>query len=87
MPGFSFTTTVAPHSSQNAFPSCTSSLSGIGSSSVRPTHGDLNVDTRLSARNYIDTVGTGIGGWYYLSVREAQYTQNVMTNIEYMGFR
>ncbi len=37
--------------------------------------------------NFIDSVGTGIGGWYYLSVNNAQFTQNVMTNIEYAGFR
>jgi hypothetical protein len=39
------------------------------------------------SNNSIDTVGTAIGGWYYLSVSNAEYTQNVMTNIEYMGFR
>lgn len=36
--------------------------------------------------NYVDTVARGIGGWYYLSVTNAQYTQNVITNIEYRGF-
>ena len=37
--------------------------------------------------NSIDSVATGIGGWYYLSVTNAHYTQNAMTNIEYAGFR
>jgi len=37
--------------------------------------------------NYIDTVSTGIGGWYLLSVTGARFLRNVMTNIEYMGFR
>jgi len=37
--------------------------------------------------NYIDTVAIGMGGWYYVSVTNAQYAQNVMTNIEYSGFR
>jgi hypothetical protein len=39
------------------------------------------------SNNSIDTTSTGIGGWYYLSVTNARYTQNAMTNIEYMGFR
>jgi hypothetical protein len=43
-------------------------------------------DITLS-NNFIDTVGTGIGGWYYLSVSNAEYAQNVLTNIEYMGIR
>ena len=37
--------------------------------------------------NSIDSVGTGIGGWYYLSVSNAQYSQNVLTNIADAGFR
>ena len=37
--------------------------------------------------NHIDTVSTGIGGWYQLNVTNARFAYNVMTNIEYRGFR
>jgi hypothetical protein len=36
--------------------------------------------------NYIDTVATGIGGWYYLNVTNVQYLRNTLTNIQYAGF-
>jgi len=38
------------------------------------------------SNNYIDNVATGIGGWYYISISNAQYRQNIMTNIESRGF-
>jgi hypothetical protein len=39
------------------------------------------------SNNHIDNVSTGIGGWYQLNVTNARFAYNVMTNIEYRGFR
>ncbi len=39
------------------------------------------------SKNYVDMVSTGIGGWYYLNITNAEYMQNVLTNIEYVGIR
>jgi len=38
------------------------------------------------SNNYVDRVLLGFGGLYYLSVSNAQYIQNTLTNIEYTGF-